>query len=223
MGQKMAAALFITLLVSSVAHAQIIIYEDGFESGWLGRWFNAPWEPRLYLWEVDADTLGTDDAEFIELWNRTGVEIDFTKERYYVLLINGSDDLTYDAYQLIGNLAVDEIYLIDTLPANSIQNGPDGVLLVRCNSCTSSEADFPNDYDVGIGTTFLTAGGNTATKIDALAYDTDDPDDSSLWAKLNAFYQYNENFNGNKDFESNNRMNFDPDWWAAIVATPGVW
>jgi len=186
------------------------------------------WAAQLYVWEVDADQAGTDAAEFVEIINKTGGDANLGD--YYVLFINGNGDTTYATYQLTGTLADGAVYLLansgvssadQTFPNNALQNGPDGVLLVSCPTCTDAATDFPNGTtDPGTMSTFTTAGGQTATKIDALAYDTNDPDDTGLLAALGVTTQWNEDANGNKDTESNQRTSLDG--WTTVTPTPGA-
>jgi len=179
--------------------------------------------PELYIWEVDADNPSTDSREFIELYNAGASTIDFSTTKYFVLLVNGSDDQTYDAVQLTGTLAPGGLYLLGpsamsvdiafnggtwvagTAETNRIQNGPDGVLLVRCDGCTNVFTDFPNDTVPTSTVTFTTGGGATATKIDGLAYDTQDSDDVNLMSVVGVSVQYNEGGAGNSSLDSNQR------------------
>ena len=195
------------------------------------------WEAKLYLWELDCDQVSTDSAEFVELWNNTGAAIDFEAagSKYFLLFINGSTDLSYMSEQLTGTLDAGEVYLVGnaavsgvavTISGSSIQNGPDGVLLVQCNDCTDASADFPKDTNVGTADTFTSGGGATATKIDALAYDTDDSDAPSLMSALGVTEQFNEDGNSTatvpnkKDTDSLQRV--APDSWMPGTPTPGV-
>ncbi len=184
---------------------------------------------QLYLWEVDADTPGTDEAEFIEIWNNTAAEIDLAADGYYIVAVNGSDDLSSDAYALSGTVAADGLFVVGsddvTLAAdlavgstNLFQNGADGILLVQCQTCTDAATDFPTDTDVGTAATFTSAGAQTATKIDGMAYDTNDNDDAGLLAAVLQALQFNEDANGAKDTESNNRTSLSG--WNALPANP---
>jgi hypothetical protein len=183
----------------------------------------------LIIWEVDADQTSQDTGEFIEIYNNSGAAIDFGTQKYFVLFVNGSDDLLYDAYQLTGTLAAGEVYVLGntgvtgvdlTFSGNSLQNGADGVLLVHCNACTDVATDFGNDLDPTTAMTFTTDGGATATKVDGVAYDTNDSDDTALWDVLGVAAQWNEDMNGNKDTESLQRIS--PEMWMAMPPTPDV-
>tara|TARA_R110002096_G_scaffold433887_5_gene654014 strand:- start:154668 stop:156479 length:1812 start_codon:yes stop_codon:yes gene_type:complete len=186
---------------------------------------------QLYLWEVDADQAGTDAVEFVEIWNNTGAAIDLEAEDYYLLLINGSNGLTYSATALTGTIASDGLFVIGSDDAglaadqvigstNIIQNGQDGVLLVQCATCTDSATDFPNGTDAGIAATFTTGGAQTATKIDGVAYDTNDADDANLISTVGGAAQFNEDANGESEIQSNNRTSLTG--WNAQLANPGA-
>jgi hypothetical protein len=188
---------------------------------------------QLYIWEVDSDTPTgppNDAAEFIEVWNNTGASINFSTDKYFMVFINGSNDRSYLAVQLTGTLANGAIVTVGSpgvsaadiklANTNMIQNGADGIILVKCNACTDAATDFPNNTDPGTGTTFTTADGKTATKIDAIAYDNGQADDSNLMSKCGVSTQWNEDANGNGDTESNQRVS--PTTWTAQTATPGV-
>jgi predicted extracellular nuclease len=147
--------------------------------------------------EVDSDTPSTDVLEFIELYD--GGAGNTTLDGLVVVLYNGNGDISYGAfdldgyatdangYFLLGNTALaPEI----TFASNLLQNGADAVALY-----SGDATDFPN----GTGVT-------TDSLIDALVYDTDDPDDAGLLVLLNAGQpQINENALYNKDYESNQR------------------
>ena len=97
---------------------------------------------------------------------------------YVVVLYNGSNDLSYAAFDLdgystdasgyfvLGNSAVPGVDLVFT--GNSLQNGQDAVALYVGNA-----TDFPN------GT-----GVRTAGLVDAVVYDTADADDPGLLTAL---------------------------------------
>jgi len=148
--------------------------------------------------EVDADTVSTDTLEFIELYDGGTGSTDLTG--LVIVLFNGSDDASYEAYDLdgystdangyfvLGNSGVASVSL--TFPDNSLQNGADAVGLY-----TGNAVDFPNDTPV-----------TTANLIDALVYDTNDSDDAGLLALLNAAEpQVNEGGRDAKDYHSNQR------------------
>jgi hypothetical protein len=194
------------------------------------------WGQQLYLWEVDADTPANptnDNAEFIEIRNLSGAAVDFATAKYYLLWLNGGSStptyVVYRAVQLTGSLADGDIRVlgnagvngvVETWPANTLQNGADGVLLVRCDTCTATSTDFPNDFDVTTSATFTTGGGKTATKIDAIAYDTNDDDNAALMGRLGVTVQWNEGENNASETQSLHRVS--PTTWVVGAPTPGV-
>jgi predicted extracellular nuclease len=156
----------------------------------------------LVINEVDADQTSTDDAEFIEIYDGGAGATDLGG--LVVVLYNGSDDASYEAFDLDGfSTNGDGFFVIcgdaanvpgcdlDVLPnTNLIQNGADAVALYAGDA-----DDFPND-------TPLTTEG----LLDALVYDTNDGDDSGLLPLLNSGQpQVNEDGQGDKDLHSNQR------------------
>jgi len=129
--------------------------------------------------ELDSDTPSTDMLEFIELYD--GGVGNTSLDGLVVVLFNGSVDVSYgafdldgfntdeDGYFLLGNTAVVPTPSI-TFPSNTLQNGADAVALYSGNA-----TDFPNG-------TLVT----TTNLIDAVVYDTNDPDDSGLLILLNS-------------------------------------
>ena len=139
--------------------------------------------------ELDADTPGDDAAEFVELYDGgvghtllTGLTVVF---------YNGSSDTSYAAYDLDGLFTNDAGYFtignpgvsgvdLEFLPGQFgfLQNGADAVALVIGNATS-----FPSGTGIG--------GANV---LDAIVYDTDDPDDTGLLPLLNGGQpQVNEN------------------------------
>lgn len=156
-----------------------------------------PVGPSVIINEVDADTPGTDAAEFIELYD--GGTGNTSLDGLVVVFYNGSNDLSYAAYDLDGMSTDANGYFLlgntaltpDVIFAgNFLQNGQDAVALYQANA-----ADFPNN-------TLVT----TANLIDALVYDTSDVDDPGLLALLNPDQpQVDENANSSGATESNQR------------------
>ena len=189
------------------------IYSPGERTD--GTAFIAP-EPVFTINEVDADTPGSDAAEFIELYD--GGVGGSSLDGLYVALFNGGDDAdeaygTIDltgqvtdenGFFVIGSAAVENVDLV-AFTTNGLQNGADAVALY------SGE---PSDLVDGLPT--------TTNLIDAIVYDTSDGDDSDLLAALGQVAQFNENENGQKDTQSNAR---NPDGSGGFVAqapTPGA-
>ena len=124
---------------------------------------------------------GTDTAEFVELYD--GGAGNTPLDGLVVVFFNGSNDLSYAAFDLdgfttdaqgyftLGNPGVPGVDLIfDPGAAGLLQNGADAVALFAGNA-----TDFPNGTAV-----------TTTNLQDAIVYDTDDADDAGLLALLNA-------------------------------------
>jgi len=145
--------------------------------------------------EVDSDTPGVDDAEFIELYD--GGVGNTSLNGLVLVLFDGSSNTAYNAFDLSGRTTDANGYFVlgdATVPGvdfivgfGFLQNGEDAVALYA-----ASLADFP--------------GGTAATATnlrDAIVYDTSDPDDPELAVLLNAGQpQVNEDATGNGDTQS---------------------
>src|SRR5687767_11320829 len=128
--------------------------------------------------ELDSDTPGIDDLEFIELYDGGVGHTSLTG--LVLVLYNGATDTSYRAIDLdsfstnaqgyftIGNSGVPGVD--QTFPISTLQNGEDAVALYAANA-----ADFPNGTAVTL-----------ANLRDAVVYDTADPDDPGLLVLLNA-------------------------------------
>jgi hypothetical protein len=171
-----ALALSLSLIVAPPAAAQVVINE------------------------LDADNPGTDALEFVELYD--GGAGNTALDGLVVVFYNGSNDLSYAAFDLDGfRTNANGFFLMGNsgvTPApslvfanNFLQNGADAVALYSGNA-----ADFPNNTAV-----------TTANLIDAIVYDTDDPDDPGLLILLNPGQpQVNENGGGSGINHSNARV-----------------
>jgi endonuclease G len=151
--------------------------------------------------EADADTPGTDAAEFVELYD--GGAGNTALDGLVLVFFNGNGGASYAAFDLdgfstdangyftIGNPAVPGVDLVFNPGASGLlQNGEDAVALYAGNA-----SDFPN------GTTVTAANLR-----DAIVYDTDDPDEPGLLVLLNAGQvPANENGGGNGAAHSNQR------------------
>ena len=162
--------------------------------------FKSP--PSIIINEVDADTPGTDSAEFIELYDGGIGNTDL--DELVLVFYNGDDDQSYNSFDLDGYTTDSNGYFVlcgdtanvancdyDVSPnTNLLQNGPEAVALYMGNG-----ADFPNDTPI-----------TTTNLIDVIVYDTNDADDAGLLPLLNTGQpQIDEDGNGNKDNESNQR------------------
>ena len=175
--------------------------------------------------EVDADTPGTDVAEFVELFD--GGTGNTPLDGLVLVLFNGSDDASYQSYDLDGQSTDADGYFVlcgnaanvnncdlDVSPnSNLIQNGTDAVALFAGDA-----SDFPNDTPV-----------TTTNLIDAIVYDTADSDDPALLVLLNAGQpQVDENGNFNSANESNQRIPNgsggarNTDTYTQLLPTPGA-
>ncbi|WP_188650701.1 endonuclease [Yeosuana aromativorans] len=141
---------------------------------------------QIVINELDCDTPGTDDAEFLELKSDAP---NFPLDGYVVVFFNGSTNpdtgenrsymaLDLDGYStdvngllLIGSNTVSPIpqYII---PSNTIQNGADAVAVYQAN-----DYDFPD----------LTTAYVDGALIDVLIYETNDSDGTGLVPIFSAF------------------------------------
>jgi len=125
--------------------------------------------------ELDADQVGADAGEFVELKTSPGANLNGLVLVFY----NGSNDLSYAAYDLdgltadsngfvvLGNAAVPGVDVI--FAGDGLQNGQDAVALYAADATS-----FPTNTPV-----------TTTNLIDAVVYDTADPDDPGLLVLLN--------------------------------------
>ncbi|MEN7547581.1 T9SS type A sorting domain-containing protein [Rapidithrix thailandica] len=150
--------------------------------------------------EIDADNPGTDDREFIELFD--GGVGNTSLDGLVMVLYNGNGDVSYQAidlngyttnatgYFVIGSSNVSNVDLT-VFTSNGLQNGADAAALYAGNA-----SDFPNGTAVTLD-----------SLLDAVVYDTDDADDTGLLALLNnGELQLNENQKGDKDQHSLQRI-----------------
>ncbi|MCB0445362.1 MAG: T9SS type A sorting domain-containing protein, partial [Gelidibacter sp.] len=161
---------FFFLLISAVSFGQVVINE------------------------IDADTPGTDTAEFIELKGTPNASLD----GLVVVLYNGSNDTSYAAFDLDGKtLDANGFFIlantglisgqdIDLGASNALQNGADAVAVY-----TANDTDFPNGTAV-----------TSTNLVDAIVYGTGDADDAELLTGLGETTQYDESLNGASDSES---------------------
>ena len=148
--------------------------------------------------EVDAETPGTDTAEFVELFDGGKGHTDL--DGLVLVFFNGQDDQSYRTFDLAGYQSSDEGYFILgnesvagvdlSFADNVLQNGPDAVALYL-----GQAGDFPNGTAV-----------TTTNLLDALVYDSDDPDDAGLLILLQAGQpQVDEDSRDLAEFHSNQR------------------
>ncbi|MBL6445589.1 T9SS type A sorting domain-containing protein [Fulvivirga sp. 29W222] len=175
----------------------------------------------LVINEVDADTEGTDVAEFVELFD--GGAGNTSLDGLVLVFYNGSNDQSYNAFDLtgyttnaqgyfvLGNVGVPNVSI--EFPSNGLQNGADAVALYL-----GTAADFPSG-------TLVT----DTNLVDAIVYDTNDSDDAGLLTLLNASQpQVNEDMYGSKDGHSLQRYPNgegglrNTDTYNAALPTPGA-
>ncbi len=153
----------------------------------------------LVINEVDSDTPGVDGLEFIELYDGGAGNSDLSGKA--LVLFDGASDSSYRAidldgqstdvngYFVIGNAPVLGVGI--SIPDGSLQNGADAVALYADDA-----ASFPDD-------TALT----TTNLLDALVYDTGQPDDPGLLALLNGGQlQVDEAGSGDREGHSMQRL-----------------
>ncbi len=158
----------------------------------------------LWINELDSDTPGLDDHEFIELKSAKPY---FALDDYVVVFFNGADKAGNASYYtvamqgyitdinglfVIGNAAVQPFPNI-VIPDNTIQNGADGVAIYK-----RSEVDFP------IGTAAFVDN----TLVDVLVYGTNDPDATAM---LDVFRTFNPNIKQINEGKSNNTNSIQRD------------
>jgi len=154
--------------------------------------------------EIDTDTPGTDDKEFIELKSATP---NFALDGYVIVLYNGSPtsstgNKSYFALDLDGYITdVNGLIVIGNdlvspvpdkyLQVSTMQNGQDGIALYFANA-----SDFPDQTPV------------TATNlVDAIVYGNNNPDATTLMSVLGVSAQINEAMNGLGTTQSIQRKN----------------
>lgn len=168
---------------------------------------------QILINELDSDTQGVDDKEFIELKTPNP---NTPLDDYVLVLFNGSTsggDRSYFALDLDGFVTdFNGLFVIGGpelnpspqyyIPTNTFQNGADAVAIYQ-----GSSADFP-EYTLA----------TTTNLVDALVYGTNDPDDVGLMNLLGVTEQIDEDENNNKDFESIQRA--DDGSWFVAAPTP---
>ncbi|MGB0847294.1 MAG: DUF6923 family protein, partial [Thiolinea sp.] len=179
----------------------------------------------LIINEIDADTPGTDVAEFVELFD--GGAGNTPLDGLVIVFYNGLDDASYAAYSLNGQSTDANGYFtlcgdaaqvancsLDVTPdSNLLQQGSDAVALYQ-----GSVSDFPNDTPL-----------TTSNLLDAIVYDTADQDDPELQVLLNAGQpQISEDTGGNKTTKSiqlcptGTKNQRDTDGYSVGDPTPGA-
>lgn len=192
MPQKILTILF--LLVGMFSHSQIVINE------------------------IDSDTPGTDQLEFVELKSDTP---NFSLDGYVLVFFNAGSTAPYsnsvsyyaidlDGYETdfngifhIGNNSVSPAPL-KIFPNSTVQNGPDVVALYLGN-----DNDFP-----------LNTTATTTNLINALAYSGNSTQPSAMMTTLGITVCTNENINGLVTSQSIQRKNDGT--YEVKAPTPGM-
>jgi endonuclease/exonuclease/phosphatase family metal-dependent hydrolase len=156
--------------------------------------------PALVINEVDADQVGTDTQEFVELYDggvghvslngKTLVLFNGATDTAYTVVAFGPSDFTdANGFFVVGDSAVSPTpNKLFSTSSNSIQQGPDAVAL------------YSGSFSVGGAVT-------TTNLIDALVYDTGQADDAGLLVLLQAGQpQINENQNSLGTTQSMSRV-----------------
>jgi len=131
-------------------------------------------QAQVVINEVDADQVGTDAAEFIELYGAPGQSLN----GMVMVWFNGANGTSYKTIDLSGNVIPASGYFVlgnagvanvnITFAGNTLQNGADGIAIY-----TATAAAWPN------GTAVSATG-----LVDALVYGTGDADATNLLTVL---------------------------------------
>lgn len=176
---------------------------------------------QLLINELDCDTPGLDDKEFIEIKSinpsTSAIVPNFSMDGYIIVLFNGSNsggDSSYFRIDLTGSVTDDNgLLLIGSqtvmpfpqliIPPNVIQNGADAVAIYQAQM-----DDFPD------GTL-----ATTTNLIDALVYSTNDSEDTGLMALLGEMVQISE---GSGNNTNSIQLNNDGTTYSVTTPTPRV-
>lgn len=184
---------------------------------------DAPAFTDLVINEVDAQTPGADQDEFVELYNRSSAEQSL--EGLLLVFFNGNGDKSYRAIPLDGfTIPANGFFVVGSegvprvdypaLGNGAVQNGPDAVALF---------AGDPDEFPTGTPAT-TTAG----QLIDAVVHDDGDGIDEELLEALTpGAPMAREDMNGDADTDSASRVPDGGDAFASglywsVRATPGL-
>jgi vibriolysin len=174
----------------------------------------------LVINEVEYDEVGTDTAEFVEIYNGTGAAVDLTN--YSLQFVNGADNSVYLNVSLAsaGSLAAGQYLVVgnSTVTAaagalkinfasgnDKIQNGaPDGVALVNGSTLVDALS-----YEGSI-TAAVLSGPGTKSLVEGTVLATSVADSNTILRSLGRFPNGQDTNNASTD------------WSARSVVTPGA-
>ncbi|MFK8104793.1 MAG: endonuclease [Saprospiraceae bacterium] len=174
---------------------------------------------QLVINELDADTPGIDNMEFLELLSDTP---NFPLDGYVVVFFNGSTNGNNSSYftvdldgyvtdvnglLLIGSNSVSPVPQL-LISENTIQNGADAVAIYQ-----GSDTDFPEETVATIN-----------NLIDVLIYDTSDADDQDMIDifKMHPDFEDIEQINEGSSNNTNSIQRNNNGSYTATVPTPGA-
>jgi hypothetical protein len=181
-------------------------------------------EAQILINEVDSDTPGSDTAEYVDLVNAglsdvslSGLSLVFyngaNDASYFALNLNPAITLGPGAFYVIGNPGVPNVaQTFDPGTSGFLQNGADAVALYNAPA-----ASFPNNTPV------------TATNLlDAVVYETDDPNDLGLLSVLTPGEDEIDETDGGSSatmsigrFPDGSGGALQTDSYASLIPTPG--
>ncbi len=152
--------------------------------------------PTIVINELDSNTPGVDNLEFIELYD--GGVGSSSLDGITLVLFNGSTDTAYASIDLTGQATDADGFFV--LGNASIS----GVDVTFANGLLQNGADAAALYS---GLFAVGAGVTTTNLLDAVVYGTNDADDIGLLALLEPGQpQVDEDQNGNDNLESSSRI-----------------
>lgn len=139
-------------------------------------------QPGLVINEIDYDQIGTDTAEFVEIYNGSAAPVNLAD--YTLYFVNGANNAVYltvtlgpgtlapGGYWVLGSATVTNVNQAFGAAQDSVQNGaPDGVALVHVADAVlvdalSYEGSVTAAIIPGIGTASLVEGSPTSVADD---------------------------------------------------------
>ena len=217
--QTMAASYTVT--VASTVHDTIGTGIDPAANAATFTGFGAAGPGRLVINEVDYDNVGTDSAEFIELYNGTAAAVPLGN--LAVVFVNGTTSAEYSRVALTGSLPAGGYALVANMSVvtaapggvltfmfadNSLQNGgPDGVALIDTVALTILDA---LSYEGAMTAVTITGIAGTPSLVEGTALAATTADSNTAQGALCRIP------NG---ADSDNAM---ADWFFSTMPTPGA-